>query len=173
MNRTARICLFAAALLTADCGYHVAGHANVLPAQIHSIAVPAFSSSTVQYGVAERFTSAVKQELIQRTRYQITSDPTTADAVLSGGVVNTFSSPTTIDATTGRASAVQIVVILQISLRERVSGKVLFNQPNFQVRERYEISVDPKTYFDESGGAIDRLSRDIARTVVSGILEKF
>jgi hypothetical protein len=50
---------------------------------------------------------------------------------------------------------------------------VLFNRPNFEVHERYEISVDPKTYFDESTGAVDRLSREAARSIVSGILEQF
>jgi hypothetical protein len=33
--------------------------------------------------------------------------------------------------------------------------------------------VDPNAYFEESDAAMDRLSRDVARTVVSGILEKF
>ena len=92
---------------------------------------------------------------------------------LSGSLINVFSNPTTYDPVTGRASGVQFIVQVQVELRERVSGKVLYNRPNFEVRERYEISVDPKTYFDESSGALTRLSRDVARTVVSGILEKF
>jgi hypothetical protein len=50
---------------------------------------------------------------------------------------------------------------------------VLFNRPNLEFRERYEISIDPKQYFDESQPAMQRLSRDVARTVVSAILENF
>jgi hypothetical protein len=41
------------------------------------------------------------------------------------------------------------------------------------VRERYEISVDPQAYFDESGAGIERLGKDVARDVVTSILEKF
>ncbi len=41
------------------------------------------------------------------------------------------------------------------------------------VRERYEVSVDPTVYFDESEVAMRRLSRDVAQTVVSAILENF
>jgi outer membrane lipopolysaccharide assembly protein LptE/RlpB len=159
--------------LTVSCGYHVAGHTNVLPAQIHTIAVPAFNNGSLQYRVGEKVTTAVVRELIQRTRYRITSDPGTADAVLTGTLVNFSSYPTTYDPTTGRASGVQVVVQIAVKLTERQTGKVLFNRPNFEVRERYEISVDPKTYFDESGGAIDRLSADVAHTIVSGILENF
>ncbi len=162
-----------ACLLTASCGYHVAGHANALPAQIHTIAVPAFNNGSLQFRVAEKVTTAVTRELIQRTRYRVVSDPASADAVLSGTLVNFNSFPTTYDTTTGRASGVQVVVQIAVKLTERQTGKVLYNRPNFEVRERYEISVDPKTYFDESGGAIDRLSADAAQTIVSGILENF
>jgi hypothetical protein len=42
-----------------------------------------------------------------------------------------------------------------------------------EVHERYEISVDPKAYFDESSVAVDRLARDVARSVVSAVLENF
>jgi hypothetical protein len=41
------------------------------------------------------------------------------------------------------------------------------------MRQRYEISIDPQKYFEESDTALDRLCRDTARTVVSGILENF
>jgi hypothetical protein len=110
--------------------------------------------------------------MIQRTRYRVVADPGEADAVLTGAVTNVNSYPTTYDPTTGRASGVYVIVNMQIKLTDR-NGKVLFNRPNFEVHERYEISVDPKTYFDESTGAVDRLSREAARSIVSGILEQF
>src|SRR5262249_18727128 len=127
---------------------------------------------TIQYRFSERIGQAVVRELIERTKYRITSDPAGADAVLNGAVVNFFSYPTTFDPTTGRASGIQIVLQCQVSLRDK-AGNILFNRPNFEVRERYEISVDPKNYFDESTGAVDRLSRDAARSIVSAVLERF
>ncbi len=160
-------------LCLTGCGYHVAGHADVLPAAIQTVAVPAFSNGSVQYRIAEKITTAVTREMIQRTKYRIVANPEDADAVLTGALVNFNSYPTTYDPVTGRASGVQVVVQVSVTLTERRTGKVLFRRPNFEVRDRYEISVDPKTYFDESSGAVDRLSRDIARTLVSGILEQF
>jgi hypothetical protein len=42
------------------------------------------------------------------------------------------------------------------------------------MHQRYEISVTfPKAYFEESDAALDRLSRDVARDLVSSILENF
>ena len=42
-----------------------------------------------------------------------------------------------------------------------------------EFRERYEVSVDPSAYLEESDAALTRLSRDVARTVVSAVLERF
>jgi hypothetical protein len=117
--------------------------------------------------------AAITREFISRTRYQIVPDPNNADAVLSGSVVSFFAYPTTLDPNTNRAAGVQAIVMLQIALRERTTGAVLFNQPNMQFRQNYEISVDPKAYFDESDAALERLSRDVARSVVSAVLENF
>jgi hypothetical protein len=68
---------------------------------------------------------------------------------------------------------VQCSAYLKVTLTERATGKVLFNRPSFEARERYEISGDPKSYFDESGAGIERLGHDVARDVVTSILEKF
>jgi hypothetical protein len=68
---------------------------------------------------------------------------------------------------------VDLHLVLQVSLTERATGKVVFNRPSFEVRERYEISVDPAQYFDESDVALDRASQQVARQVVSSILENF
>ena len=62
---------------------------------------------------------------------------------------------------------------LRITLTDRATDTVLFTRNGAEFRERYEISIDPKAYFDESGTAMDRLSRSVARSVVSAILEKF
>ena len=67
----------------------------------------------------------------------------------------------------------QVIFWLQIALRERATNKVLWERPHMEFRQNYEISVDPKAYFDESDVALDRLSRDVARTVVSAVLENF
>jgi outer membrane lipopolysaccharide assembly protein LptE/RlpB len=163
------------------CGYHVAGHTDARPDalsdalsdKIQTIAIPAFTNNTTQYKIADAITAAVTHEMIERAHYRVVANPSDADAILKGGVATFTSYPITLDPNTGRASSIAVIVHLRISLTERASGKVLFTRPDFQISERYEISVDPKTYFDESPGAVDRLSRDVARSVVSGIIERF
>lgn len=154
------------------CGYHTAGSANLLPKEIHTIAVVPWGNVSTQYKLSGYLAEAVTRELNTRTRYTITSDPSKADAVLTGAVANLFSGATVFDPTTNRSTGAQLIVQIQTRLTDK-SGKVLFDRPNLEFRERYEISIDPKQYFDESQVALQRVSRDVARTVVSAILENF
>ena len=114
-----------------------------------------------------------RREFLSRTRYGVVDDPGKADAILTGAVVNFTYYPTTFDPVTGRATAATAVVIVQVTLTDRVTGAVLFTRPATEFRERYEIAVNPEQYFDESGTAMIRLSRDVARSLVSAVLENF
>jgi len=171
-GRRFRLAIATLVLGLTGCGYHVSGHADLLPKTIKTIAVPAFGNVTIRYKLTDRVTANVAREFIERTRYKVIADPKEADAVLTGAVVNFISYPTTFDPVTSRASGVQAIVYLQVMLMDK-SGKVLFNRPGMEVRERYEISVDAAGYFDESGPAMDRLARDVARSIVSAVLENF
>lgn len=161
------------AVMVAGCGYRVAGRGDLLPKNIKTIAIPAFSNATTRYRLSERLPAALTREFISRTRYQVIADPSQADAVLTGSVLRYSAYPVLYDQATGRASGVQVYVGLALTLRDRATGAVLFSRPNWEVRERYEISVDPSAYLEESDLAMARLSEQVARTVVAAILENF
>jgi hypothetical protein len=170
----ALIALFAA---LSSCGYHVAGQADMLPKSIKVIAVPAFDNITTRYKLTDQLPNAIAHEFIARSRYKVVSDPQQADAVLKGSVVSYTAFPTVFDQTTGRASGLQVNVRLQISLVDRTTGKVLFTRPSYEYHQRYEISVAganaAQQYFEESATALQRLCGDVARDIVSAILENF
>jgi hypothetical protein len=64
-------------------------------------------------------------------------------------------------------------VILNLALVEKATGKILYQRNGFEVRQRYEISVDQVAFFDESEPALVRLSQEVARQVVSSVVEVF
>ena len=163
----------AAATLFASCGYHTGGHADLLPSTIQTIAIPAFTNATTRYKITDELPEAITREFAARTRYKIVVNPDAADAVLRGVVTNYTSGVTVVDPVTGRASAVDIHIYLRLSLEERATGKVLFTRPFMEVRERYQVSLDPGAFFEESDDAIKRASEQTARQVVSAILENF
>jgi hypothetical protein len=165
--------LLMGAVYGTSCGYHVAGKADLIPKNIKTIAVPEWGNVTRRYKLSENITAAVTREFISRTRYHIVTNPSEADAILTGAVINFFSYPTIYDPKTGRASGVEVIVVLQVKLTDKTTNKVLVDRPNFELRERYEVAIDPLAYFDESDVALQRLSRDVARSVVSAVLENF
>lgn len=128
----------------------------------------------MHFKLTDSLPQAIGREFITRTRYKIVNNPDDADAVLSGSVINYVVFPTLFDQATGRTSGLQVNVTMQVTLTDRETGKVIFTRPRFEAHERYEVSVTNTTqYFDESGTAMQRLSRDVAREVVSAILENF
>ena len=168
-----RIFVLTAALAMAGCGYHTAGHADLMPKTIQSVCIPAFKNVSSRYKLTDRLPEAIAREFIARTKYHISSALNTCDAILRGTVNNYLANQTTVDPTTGRATAADIHVILTITFTERATGKVLYSNPNFDARERYEISVDPIAYFEESDAGLNRVAMQVSRQVVSAILEKF
>ncbi len=160
-------------LTLSSCGYHVAGKADLMPKSVHTIAIPAFGNVTTRYKLTDHLPEAISREFIARSRFQVVPDQNDADAILRGAVINYIAYPTIFDQATGRASGLQVNLTMQISLVERATGKVLFTRPSFEMHQRYEISISPGAYFEESDAALDRLSRDVARDVVSAILENF
>jgi hypothetical protein len=170
MRLPAALC---AAAILSSCGYHTTGHIDLLPPTLKTIAVPAFANTTTRYKLTDRLPEAIAREFLSRTRYRVVSNPETADAVLHGAVINYTAYPTLQDPSTGRASAVEVHLILRVTLQDRATGKELFSRPSFEIRERYQISIVAADYFEESDDALDRVSKIAARQVVSGILENF
>jgi outer membrane lipopolysaccharide assembly protein LptE/RlpB len=160
-------------VVAGGCGYHTAGHIKTLPEDVHTIAVPAFVNQSQTYRIEQKLTSAVVREFITRTHYHIANEPgEAADATLQGTVLNTFAVPTTYDSQTGRAASVQVTVIMRLALTDR-HGKVLYDNASYVFRDQYQVSRELSSFFEENSPALDRLSREFARTLVSNILEDF
>lgn len=151
----------------------MAGQASRLPANVKVIAVLPFKNETTWMRLEQKLTGAVMEEFIQRTRYQITSAEAGANAVLSGAVLSASRAPVVFDPTTGRASAVQVTVVVSVELRDTETKQVLYANPNYVFREQYEITGDLDSFFEERSTALDRLARDFGATLVSAVLENF
>jgi outer membrane lipopolysaccharide assembly protein LptE/RlpB len=167
----ALLALMAAAL--SGCGYRIAGRANTLPPTVKTIAVPAFENRTSTYRIEQRLTSAVVHELLVGTRYRVVSRAADGDAVLYGVVTGIGSGAVVFDQSTGRATTVLVTVTMQARLEDRRTGNVLYRNDRFIFREPYEISTDIPSFFEESGPAMDRVSRDFAKRLVAEMRESF
>ena len=157
------------------CGYHTAGHAATLPPNLNVkvLAVPGFENQSQTFRIEQALTQAVVHEFTTRTHYQIVNRPSElADATLHGTVLTTSASPLTYDSKTGRAESVLVVVSVKVALTDR-DGKILYQNPSYVFREQYQVSQQLSSFFEEDSPALERLSRDFAKTLVSNVLEGF
>jgi outer membrane lipopolysaccharide assembly protein LptE/RlpB len=164
--------LAAVCVVNAGCGYHTAGHADLLPSDLRILAVPAFVNQTQTYKIEQMLTAAVVQEFGTRTHYRVVSKSEAADATLHGTVLSTYTTPLTYESSTGRAASVLVIVSMSVSLADR-QGRVLYQNPSYTFREQYQISQELSSFFEEDSPAFQRLSREFARTLVSNVLEAF
>ncbi len=158
---------------TLSCGYHVGGKADMVPKSIRTISIPPFTTLTTRYTLTDELPREIGREFSARTRFVIVNNPPEADAVLIGTINSAFASPVIYDPGSGKATTVQLVVNLSVKLLDQKTGKVLYSRVNWGIREDYELAVDPHQFFNESGPALDRLSRDVARDLVSSVVENF
>ncbi len=161
------------ACLSSACGYHVAGKATRMPPDVKTIAIPVFANKASRFRIEQKLSAAVTRQFIERTPYRITPNPSGADAVLHGTVKDVRAGVVTFDLQTGRATTLQIQVTTDVQLIDTHTKKVLFSNPNYIFREEYQVSQNPSALFEEDEPALNRLSQDFARTLVTDILENF
>jgi len=167
----------AAALASSSCGYALAGRGSYLPAHIQTIGVPLFLNRTPVYEVEQRLTEKVRSELIGRGKYRVLPESTGADAVLLGTITSINIAPSAFTEDR-QATRYQVIVTVGIEFRDQVNDTVIWANPSLSFRDEYEVTtgdnaLDPNAFFGQSSNAVERLSQDFARTVVSAILEAF
>ena len=149
------------------CGYALAGRGSFLPEYIRTIGVPLLVNNTSVFDV--------EQALTQRVR-----DSTDADALLTGELTNVSASPSGFD-DQGRATRYVVVVVVKAEFRDLRQNRVLWENAALTFREEYDLATfvsggtvaDASAFFGSGSNALERLSADFAKTVVSSILEAF
>ena len=160
------------ACLTVSCGYHTAGHADLLPKTISTVAVPAFTNSTTRYKITDWLPEAVAKEFLSSTRYRVTTADR-ADMILKGNVLAYSANAVLFNPKTALATVVEVHLALQLTLVERETNKVLFTRPRVDITDDYEIPQQQGQYFDESDSALQRISQRVARQIVSSVVNNF
>ena len=161
----------------AGCGYSLAGRGSFLPAYIRTIGIPTFINRSVVFNLETMLTQKVRSEFIGRGKYQILPDSTGVDALLSGEVTAVSITPSSFNAQQ-LASRYAITMTARIELRDMRENKVLWENPSVTFRQEYDATagrtaIDPAAFFQQDTNALERMSTEFARTIVSAILEAF
>jgi hypothetical protein len=161
----------------AGCGYSLAGRGSALPSHIRTIGVPLFTNATTVFDVEQTLTQRVRLEFIGRGRYKVVPDETGVDATLKGDITGISIRPTAFDSNQ-QASRYEITVIVKVEFRDVTNDKVLYENPAQTFKEEYEVTTaqsatDTQAFLGQNSNALERLSTDFAKTVVTAVLEAF
>ena len=171
--------VLALAALSSSCGYALAGRGSFLPTDIRTVGIPLLENRTPYTRLEQRFTEKIRTEFIDRgKRYTIIPAAAGADAVLSGAVTGLISQA--VGLTDQQLASRQLVTVtMRLQFTDTRNGQVLWSNEAMTFREEYDLSQAPNGPGDgtvllvQEGPAFDRLATDLARTVVSAILEAF
>lgn len=171
LRAIAQTALVAALFSLSSCGYQVRSSVGSLPSGIQSLGIPTFKNQSPQYKLEQRLTSAVLREFSVRTRIPVNSSSSNVDAVLQGEIKNISSTPVTFG-TDSFGSAFIVSVNIGVKLVRLRDGSVIWENSDFNYRERYQLNVKVADFFSEEGPALDRLARDFAASLASTILSR-
>jgi hypothetical protein len=163
--------LLAASVASPGCGYHVRSAVRPIPGGVESLGIPTFRNLTPQYRLEQQMTQAVVKEFAVRTRVPIRASESGVDAVLRGEVRGMSATPVTFGADSF-GSAFLVTVQLAVKLVRSRDGAVLWENPDFLFRERYELNRRVVDFFSEENPALERLARELAASLASTVLDR-
>ncbi len=101
-----------------------------LPPHLNRVAVPLFEDAS-QAGIAqfrETITRKVTDKIESQSSLSIESDPTRADALLTGLILSYTDEPSQLGSTTERAVTNRVTIVIKGEFEDRVKNTLLFSQ---------------------------------------------
>ncbi len=172
--------VLSAAIVASGCGYTLAGRGSTLPASIRTIGIPLFTNRTTVFNLETTLTAKVRSEFIGRGKYEIVPEASGVDGLLTGEVTTVSIIPASINANQ-LASRYAITIAARVELRDMKTNMVIWDNPSLVFRQEYDATgtqtaqgaIDPTAFFGQETNALDRMSSEFARSIVSAILEAF
>ena len=177
MDRRAFLAL-AGSLGSGACGYALAGRGSFLPDYIRVVGIPLLANNTTFFQVEQILTEKIRTEFIGRGTYTILSDVTGADAVVSGTVTSLSVQP--VGFTEQQlASRYMFTITMRVDFTDTRTNMVLWSNESLSFSSEYELNTRGNTalegsaFLDQERSSFDRIATDIARSVVTAIVEAF
>ena len=173
-----KIIVLALALANAGCGYSLAGRGSFLPDYIRVVGIPQLVNNSTFFEVEQILTEKIRTEFIGRGRYTVLPNAEGADAVVTGAVTSITVSP--VGFTEQQlASRYLFTLTMRVEFTDARTTKVLWSNQALTFREEYELTtrsnveLQGDTFLSQERNSFDRIADDVARTVVTAIVEAF
>lgn len=165
-------------LLSSACGYALAGRGSFLPAEVRVIGIPQLLNQSTFFNVEQILSEKLRTEFIGRGKFSVLPEAAGADAVLTGTVTGISVQP--VGFTDQQlASRYLFTLTMRVEFTQTSTSTVLWSNDSLVFRETYDLTVrgtntvDGATFIDQERASFDRIASDVARTVVTAIVEAF
>ena len=111
------------ALIPSGCGYNVGAPYN---AEIRSVYVPIFTTSSYRRGMEQQLTEAVQQQILMRTPYRLVNEDE-ADTKLTGRIISDNKSVLGVNGYSD-ARELQVNLVVQVTWEDLRTGRALATQ---------------------------------------------
>jgi hypothetical protein len=181
MTRRAWLCGLVAwaGLIASGCGYALAGRGSFLPEYIRTIGIPPLENRTTVSQIELVLTEKVRNEFIGRGKYVVVPTEAGAQAVLSGAITGVTFQPVGFTAQQ-LGSRYLFTMTMRVQFTDATTNEVLWSNESLTFREEYDVSrgggavaLEATALLDQERATFERISSDVARSVVSAILEAF
>ena len=166
------------ALTSSGCGYALTGRGSFLPDYIRVVGVPQLQNLSTFFQVEQVLTEKIRTEFIGRGKYTVIPEADGADAVVTGAVTSITVQP--VGFTEQQlASRYLFTLTMRVQFIDARTTQVLWSNESLTFREEYELSTRSNTalegaeFLTQERSSFDRIASDVARTVVTAILEAF
>ena len=177
-SRIAPVLLLAASLASGGCGYALAGRGSFLPDYIRTIGIPVLQNNSTFFQVEQVLTEKIRSEFIGRGKYAVVTDASGADAVVTGAVTGVAVQP--IGFTDQQlASRYLFTLTMRVRFTDATTGEVLWSNDALTFREEYDLTtrsnsaLEGASFLTQERSSFERIADDVARSVVTAILEAF
>jgi Lipopolysaccharide-assembly len=167
------------ALVSSSCGYALAGRGSFLPDYIRVVGIPQIENRSTYQQVELVLTEKIRTEFIGRGKYTVVPEASGSDAVLSGEITGISTQPVGFNESQ-LASRYLFIMTMKVQLTDTRTNMVLWSNDALTFREESELTtrsasnvIDAGAFLDQERSSFDRIATDVARTVVTAILEAF
>lgn len=154
------------------CGYAFAPQGEHIDTRIKRIYVEPFANKTAQAEIENFMRTAFIDQILQYSRFKTVADIEQADAVISGKVLNLNTTALSYRKSI-LAAEERMTVVLEVSFREKDSGKMLWSSRNVMATVDYELQDDINLLSATRKRALAKLSADTAEKAFNLMMANF
>jgi len=131
------------------------------------VGIPQFENRSSFSQVEQILTEKVRSEFIGRGKYNVISDASGSDAVLTGEVVGLSAQPVSLNEQQ-LASRYLITWTIKVAFTDARTNEVLWSNDALTFRGEYELStrgntaIEGAVFVDQERSSIDRIARAVA-----------